>query len=160
LKKNIYILKSIINECEKHLSRMNSAFNKIKNILPVTSEKVISLNEDEIEHIDQFIFRFSRLQDTMGEKLFKAVLIELGEEVRNKAAIDIFNKLEQLEIISSYENWKELRELRNNLSHEYEEDENEAAEKLNLLFDRKDKLEKYYIDILTSLKRRGYEFKM
>jgi hypothetical protein len=63
--------------------------------------------------------------------------LELGEDVGSKAAIDVFNRLEQPEIINDYDEWKELKNLRNDIAHEYEEDENEAAEKLNLLFRKK-----------------------
>ena len=155
--KNEHILKSIINECRKHLMRMNSAYEKMSKDLPIMPEKVFELNNELVEHIDQFIFRFSKLQDSIGQKLFKSVLIELGEDVSNKSFIDIFNRLEQLEIISDYDEWKELKNLRNDIAHEYEENENEAAEKLNLLFDKKKQLEKYLNDILSYLNAKGFD---
>jgi len=156
MKKNRLILKDILNECKKHASRMNSAYEKMIPHLPIMPEKVFKLSDDEVEHIDQFIFRFSKLQDSIGQKLFKAVLTELGEEVSNKSLIDIFNRLEQLEIISDYEDWKELKNLRNVIAHEYEEDEIEAAEKLNLLFEKKTHLEKYLNDVLSYLTKKGF----
>jgi hypothetical protein len=156
MEKNKYILKSIINECKTHALRMNSAYNKMLPGLPVEPQRIFNLSEDEAEHIDQFIFRFLKLQDAIGQKLFKVVLIELGEDVSSKSAIDMFNRLEQLEIISDYESWKELRDLRNDIAHEYEEDENEAAEKLNLLFDKKTQLERYLNDIVTYLIKKGF----
>ena len=153
-KKNNKILKTIISECEKHLLRMNNAYEKISPSLPITPKKILNLSDDEVEHIDQFIFRFSKLQDAIGQKLFKSVLDSLGEDLSNKSAIDIFNRLEQLEIIKDYENWKELRDIRNDVDHEYEENENEAAEKINLLLKKRVELEKYYNDILAYLKGR------
>ena len=155
MKKNELILKSILNECKKHALRMNNAYQKIHQDLPIKPDKIFKLNNDQVEHIDQFIFRFSKLQDSIGQKLFKAVLTELGEDVSNKPFIDIFNRLEQLEIISNYEIWKELKNLRNDIAHEYEEDENEAAEKLNLLFNKKTQLEKYLSDIVSYLTNKG-----
>ena len=158
MKKNQYILKSILNECDKHLKRMNFAYKKISALFPITKERISKLNEDEISYIDQIIYRFSKLQDTIGQKLFKAVLIFLDEEVINKSSIDIFNRLEQLEIIENYEIWKNLRDLRNELAHEYEEDENETAQKLNTLFEKKSDLEKYVNDIHNYLEKREFEF--
>ena len=155
MKKNKYILETIVKECRKHAIRMNSAYEKMEPKLPIKPEKVFNLSDDEVEHIDQFIFRFSKLQDSISQKLFKAVLEELGEEVSNKPMIDIFNRLEQLEIITDYEEWKELKNLRNDIAHEYEEDKNEAAEKLNLLFAKKIRLEKYLSDILSYLTKKG-----
>ena len=160
MKKSHHMLNSVINECKKHSLRMNKAFAKIKASLPITAEKYIALNDNEIEHIDQFIFRFSKLQDAVGNKLFKAVLYFLGEEVSNKPAMDIFNRLEQLEIIENYDNWKELRILRNELAHEYEEDAILAAEKINILLSKKDQLDKYLNDILTYLSNKGFDFEI
>lgn len=158
MKKNQFILKSILNECDKHLKRMNFAYKKISPLFPITKERISKLNEDEISYIDQIIYKFSKLQDAIGQKLFKAVLIFLDEDVINKSAIDLFNRLEQLEIIDNYGMWKGLMDLRNELAHEYEQDENETAEKLNTLFEKKSDLEKYLNDIRNYLTKREFEF--
>lgn len=158
MKKKQHILKSILSECNKHLERMEFAFRKISPLFPINKERISKLNEDDISYIDQSIYRFSKLQDAIGQKLFQAVLIFLDEDVSNKSAIDIFNRLEQLEIIENYETWKDLRDLRNELAHEYEEDENETAEKLNTLFEKKANLEKYLNNIQMYLEKRDFEF--
>ena len=133
---------------------MQFAYGKISPFFPITKERILKLKEDEISYIDQIIYRFFKLQDAIGHKLFKAVLMYLGEDVLNKSAIDIFNRLEQLEIIENYEIWKDLRDLRNELAHEYEEDEKETAEKLNTLFEKKPDLEKYLKDIRNYLEKK------
>src|SRR3989337_1047363 len=74
---------------------------------------------DEIEHIDQMVYRFSKLQDSIGERLFKSLLMFLEEDVTNKPFLDILNRLEQLEILPSKDEWLKLRKVRNELSHEY-----------------------------------------
>jgi len=154
LNKDLIILISILSECEKHIERMNFAYENILYLFPLDSEKIIKLKKEEITFIDQFIYRFSKLQDAIGQKLFKAVLINLDEEVSNKSSIDIFNRLEQLEIIKDYDKWKYLRNIRNEISHEYEENENELSEKLNLLFEKKNDLEKYFEDIKIYIEKK------
>ena len=151
MRKEQIILKSILDECEKHLDRMNFAYENISHLFTVDTKKISQLKKEEITFIDQFIYRFSKLQDALGQKLFKTVLINLDEEVTNKSSIDIFNRLEQLEIIKDYDKWKSLRDLRNELAHEYEEDEHEAAEKINLIISKKPELEKYLTDIVNYL---------
>ena len=158
MKNNQHILRSVLDECNKHVKRMQFAYEKISPLFPVTKERISKLKDDEISYIDQIIYRFSKLQDAIGNKLFKAVLIYLDEDVLNKSGIDIFNRLEQLEIIENYESWKDLRDLRNELAHEYEEDEKETAEKLNTLFEKKADLEKYLNDIHNYLGKRKFEF--
>lgn len=133
------------------MQRMDSAYQKIQPSLPITPDRVFKLDDQEVEHIDQYIFRFSKLQDAIGNKLFKSVLTELGEEVANRSAIDIFNRMEQLGIISDYDLWKGFRDIRNELAHDYEEDEHEAAEKINLILAKKSELEKYLTEIVNYL---------
>jgi hypothetical protein len=44
-------------------------------------------NPEIMETIDSFIFRFTKMQDTMGQKLFPLVLEALEEDVKNKLRI-------------------------------------------------------------------------
>lgn len=149
-------LNTILKECEKHLSRMNSAFKKINSSLPLDENKYINLSEDEIEHIDQFLYRFTKLQDAIGERLFKAVLTRVGEETYKMTFIDIFNRLEQLEIIEDYDKWQELREIRNELAHEYEDEPKENAKRLNKIFQMKEILVSYFIKIENYLNKTKF----
>ena len=88
MRKEQIILKSILDECEKHLDRMNFAYENISHLFTVDTKKISQLKKEEITFIDQFIYRFSKLQDALGQKLFKTVLINLDEEVTNKSSID------------------------------------------------------------------------
>lgn len=133
---------------------MSYAYDRISSLAPITKEKIEKFNNEDIAHLDQLIYRFTKLQDAIGQKLFKSVLESLDEQVYNKSAIDIFNRLEQLGIIEDYEKWKELRELRNELAHEYEEDLTETADKLNALIKRKSNLENYLKAITDYLEER------
>jgi len=63
-------LEKIVYECDKHLERMSSAARKMANTMPLDEEKYIALSEDEIQNIDQFLFRFAKLQDGMGQQTF------------------------------------------------------------------------------------------
>jgi uncharacterized protein with HEPN domain len=69
----------------------------------------------------------------MGEKLFPALLENLGEEVRGKPFIDILTKMEELGLFQSSNEWLLLRETRNIVTHEYPFVTNEIIEGLNLL---------------------------
>ena len=66
-------LQKIINDCGKHILRMNSAYKKIVASLPLDAESYTKLNEDEVEHIDQYLFRFAKLQDAIGKRFSKAI---------------------------------------------------------------------------------------
>jgi hypothetical protein len=97
------------------------------------------------------IYRFSKLQDSVGHKLFKAVLSYKKEEVSNKSFIDIINRLEQLEYLQDVDAWFVLIDIRNQLAHDYEGDVNELVEIINIIFSKKELLEKYFVTIVSKL---------
>ncbi|MGC8555355.1 MAG: hypothetical protein ACP5NA_07725 [Candidatus Acidulodesulfobacterium sp.] len=112
-------LSHILEECDKHVLRIKYAKEKMHNFMPLNVEKYKSLNNEEIGYIDQFIFRFSKLQDSMGKRLFPLVLIIVGEDIEDMSFSDILNRLEKIKAIDSANDWKKLREIRNEISHEY-----------------------------------------
>ena len=80
---------------------------------------------DLAERTDAFLARFGRLQDTLADKLWPALLDWLSEPVA--AAIDNLNRAERLGWIVSVEDWTEVRRLRNRMIHEYVRDPAELA---------------------------------
>lgn len=125
-----------LNESYKHLLRLENAFESLKKNYPLP----ISMNDfkiilESVEHLaysDQIIYRFSKLQDCMGAKLFKSVLLYEGENV-NKPFLDILNQLEATGIINVDE-WFEIRDLRNEISHDYEDNDDIAINILNTIY--------------------------
>ena len=98
---------------------MEFAYSKISNLFPLNLVQYESISHEELSYFDQFIFRFTKLQDCMGNKLFKYILESLAENTRELSLIDMVAKAEQLNIIESAETWFTLRLIRNKLAHEY-----------------------------------------
>ncbi len=107
------IFKEKIYECDRHVEKINSSKKHLSSIMPLSIEKYPKLSDIEISFIDQLIFRFSKLQDTLGEKIFPSILILSQENVKRKTFIDILNRLEELEVVDK-DKWLRLREIRNN----------------------------------------------
>ncbi|NCN44056.1 MAG: hypothetical protein CO158_02400 [Piscirickettsiaceae bacterium CG_4_9_14_3_um_filter_43_564] len=84
--------------------------------------------------MDQFLFRFAKLQDAIGQRFFKAILELLEEDVEGLPFIDLLNKLEKLNLIHSTAQWQSLREIRNAVSHEYDDSPELMAQVLNAVF--------------------------
>ena len=80
------------------------------------------------------IFRFTKLQDELGNNTFRFLLEYLQEDITGKPFRDILNILERLKIIESADTWLSLRELRNDLTHDYPELIHETIDKLNHLY--------------------------
>lgn len=123
-------------ECEIHLDRMRYALTGMAGFMPLDAAVYARLSMDEIQVVDQFVFRFSKVQDAMGERLFKAVLELVGEEVKSRSFLDILNRLEQLGALESCEQWMELRVMRNRFAHEYGDDAMSMSEALNAAYSR------------------------
>jgi len=119
--------------CTIHSERMSFAWEKIKTHFPLDKEKYIRLKPEELSFVDQLIFRFSKMQDSMGGKLFPAILENLGENVKGLPFIDLLVKLEELNIIPDADEWMLLQETRNIVSHEYPFVTDEVVQGLNLL---------------------------
>jgi hypothetical protein len=122
-----------IKLCSIHFERMSFAYQQIKNYFPLTEQTYKEIAPLTLSLFDQLIFRFSKLQDCMGNKLFSALLINLEEDIKGKPFIDILNKLEELNLITSNNDWLLLRETSNLVTHEYPFITNELIEGLNLL---------------------------
>lgn len=127
-------LESAQEECAMHLKRMSYAHGNIRAFLPTDATRLSQLNDEQIEALEQYLYRFTKLQDAMGQRLFKHSLAWLAEDVRSMAFIDQLNQLEKLGAIESAQTWLELRKLRNLLAHEYASDDAEKASAINLVF--------------------------
>jgi hypothetical protein len=72
-----------------------------------------------IRTIDQFVLRFIKLQDTLGEHVLRAFASEvLAEPVSDLPLIDVLARLERYGVLDSAQ-WARWRALRNSLTHEY-----------------------------------------
>ena len=135
-----------LHECNQHKKRLLGAKNRLKNYIPLTVETYNNLDELNISTIDQMIFRFSKLQDTIGDKVFPSILELNGEKVKTMTFIDRLNRLEELELLYKDE-WMHLRKDRNEIAHEYSFNQDEVVDGINLIFNRVDDLLKIYNDI-------------
>src|SRR3989338_5692376 len=148
----IKILDGRIKICDKHLQRLAIAIKSLKTIIPLNKEGYRILGDREISLIDQMSYRFTKLQDAAG-RLLRTVLLVLQEDIENSPFIDVLNRSEKLKIIESAEEWIKMRELRNILSHEYSEEEEEIAQGINQLHKMSERLCVIYSGIKDFMKK-------
>ena len=144
----------VLKECDKHVYRIEKAKAKMQAFMPLDSKKYARLSDDEIGIIDQFLFRFGKLQDAMGQKLFRITLELLEENIEGKPFIDILNLMEKLNLIASADLWKELREYRNEIAHNYEDNPAIGSQMINALYEKSDFLISTYSHIKNFLKEK------
>jgi len=138
-------LQKYFNECDKHLQRIEEAYSDIASVLPLTVEKYKVLSKDEVQDIDQYLYRFSKLQDTLGQKLFKLILDIYEPNEEAIPFLDVLNKLEKLDFLASSKEWMNLREKRNKIAHQYDDEPYEMTEAINDILNQKNILKSVYI---------------
>ncbi len=119
--------------CDLHHKRMMFAWENIEKHFPLTEISLNKISPIELALFDQLIYRFSKLQDSMGSRLFKQILEALEEDIDGLPFIDILYKLEKLKLLDNAKDWITLRQIRNTISHEYPFFKEVQTEELNLL---------------------------
>jgi hypothetical protein len=110
-------LRVALDQCLRHASLMKSALADLPN--PLDAGAVAADEDFLIRAIDQFVLRFIKLQDTLGEHVLRAFASEvLAEPVSDLPMIDVLARLERYGFLDSVQ-WARWRALRNSLTHEY-----------------------------------------
>jgi len=149
--------KEKLYECSKHQEKLQDAKEYLKDIFPLSIDKYLQLDKISSSFIDQLNFRFSKLQDTMGESIFKMVLILGKEEPKKYTFFDILIRLEELELLNKDE-WLKLREIRNEIAHEYSFNQQEVVDNINLIYNKIDRLISIY-ETITKFVYNKYDIK-
>jgi len=106
-------LKKQIELAEKAAAVLNFSYNTTNYLFPLAED----ISDEDSVHLDAVTSRFARLVDILTQKVFRAVdSIELTDE---GSLIDRLNRAEARGMIESSEDWRNIRELRNQIAHEY-----------------------------------------
>lgn len=116
----------------EHLERMAGyltwSLDQVKAFVPIRDWA--ALTAEQHESLAAFRIRFSEFQEHIG-KAMRAVAIEEEENIEPFGAVLAF--MEKLGILDSTAHWKLIRELRNAVNHEYEDNPARLAEFFSLL---------------------------
>jgi len=152
-KKKILALR--FSKLEKHYSALKEYKILISDLL---NEKNIyeqftfnTLKPQEKAILDAYLKRFTSVQDFLGAKIF-SLLLEIAGIPGEKMSEVLYN-IEKEQIIDSLDNWIELREVRNELEHDYPEELEEALKDLKFCIDSFEKIESYYLNSLNFAKK-------
>ena len=136
----------IKDELDIHFKRVDMVLPEVKSYLPFSNDDFEDI--EKIKAIDSFIYRFTKIQDKMGDKFFPAILRELQEYKNSMALIDVLNKLEKLELLENSDDWIDYRKLRNSLTHEYPNNSDEVLEAINISIEVYEKMKQIYLKML------------
>jgi len=138
-----------IKEIDIHIKRIEAVLPEINSWLPLTKDAFEDM--EKVKSIDSFIYRYSKVQDKIGNKIFPESLKALQEYSDNMSLRDVLNRLEKLELIPSADEWIAFRELRNIATHEYPDNEEDVIDAINSLLTAYIKVKKIYTDIIDQI---------
>lgn len=137
-------LRREFEKCDLHLMRIDEALHSLRVEVPMSTDCYAHLKEEQIRCLDQFIFRFSKLQDAMGAKIFRYILEYLDEDVSALPMRDVLNRLERYSIVPDAGEWLYIRELRNEIAHDYPLAEDDVVGAVNELIAKVDIVQDIY----------------
>jgi hypothetical protein len=118
---------ALIHKKIEHLGRMQDyliySLGQTQSLVPISDWQALA--PDQHESLAAFRVRFSEFQEQLG-KTMRAISLE--EEQPTEPFSSVLLYMEKLGILDSVEQWKLLRELRNAVNHEYEDNSERLSE--------------------------------
>jgi hypothetical protein len=134
------ILKKRLNKLKKNFEVLREYKNFIEKLGDIYTPFVFnSLKLEEKAILEAYLKRFAFLQDYLGAKVFKLILENKGIVVNKMSEVLI--EIER-EGIVDLEKWIELRNVRNELEHDYPDELEVALEDLKYCVENFNELEK------------------
>lgn len=146
-------LSHLVRIVRKEIEHLNFSTGRLFGV-PFTVERAEQLATDPelAEILEAFTSRFSRLQDTVGDKLLVAWLKASGEKV--SVAIDNLDKAEKLELLESSDAWMGIRGIRNQMVHEYIEELDKLCASINRAKDHIALIESFANNLINDIEKR------
>lgn len=137
-----------LGECDQHAAVLAEGLAELQPWLPLTASAVQTLSKVQLRVLDQVSYRFTKLQDSMGQKVLPAILDLAQEPIAPDATFaEKLNWLERIGALPAAEEWKHLRIARNALAHEYPDDPELRASAANRFLDGAMRLNALYTGV-------------
>ncbi len=117
-----------LKEAHVHINRLEETLEFLIKYYPIDITKAENLKDK----LDVLAFRFSKLQDLIGNKIFREYLESIQFLTAGKNFLELLKELEK-EGVVEIDKWAEFRSVRNSIAHDYPYEENEKIEAINYL---------------------------
>jgi len=151
------ILQKRLEKLDRHYAALReyhgliTALEKQKNIYDPNVFGTLDGYERAV--LDAYLKRYASLQDYMGARVFPLLLENVG--IPTARMSEVLAQVEREGIIDSLQDWIELREIRNELEHDYPDGLEAALLALRTCVSSFFRLEKYHRNIHEFLQRNG-----
>lgn len=154
--KTIDELSAALAECDRHAEILRAARAEIGRTR-FSAESAQSVPADLLKLLDQLAYRFGKLQDTLGTRVLPGVLDLSEEPLQESAPFGAkLQRLERLRVLPSVNQWRTLRELRNQLAHEYVDAPALKAAALNRFLDGIDSILEIWAHVSAYVEGKGW----
>lgn len=87
-------------QCQLHMDHLDYALAALAPLLRATATSLSYMDDEVDQDCDQFILRFSKLQDVMSAQLYPALLGYLREPYEDRPMLDKLHRLESLAFLN------------------------------------------------------------
>ncbi len=136
-----------LDEANIHINRLNDVLSTLEKLYPLNKSKFMKLSLANKDKLDVLAFRFAKLQDLLGTKIFREYLIVLQYPVEDKNFLELLKELDKEKIVD-IDIWSDFRGVRNSISHDYPFEEEDKLEAINYLI----KNVKYLMDTTKTIR--------
>jgi hypothetical protein len=142
------ILQKRFDKLEKHYTAL-CEYKELIDVMQIEIDIYDPFNFNTLKAekraiLDAYLKRFASLQDFLGAKVFPLLLEIAGIDAQKMS--EVLSLIEKEDIIDSIEEWVELREVRNELEHDYPEELQEALNDLKYCIDHFYQIQNYYLN--------------
>lgn len=111
-------IESSLREAASHIDKLHRSAAYLGEIRPITAAHLETGDPQLVLNLDQFVYRFSKLQDSMAWRLLPSLFALLESDPEPRTFLDVLGRLEELGVVTSVAAWQRLRNLRNTLAHD------------------------------------------
>ena len=130
MKSGVVALRALTSGAARVVAGIREIGPFVSDVLPVPDDDLAVLTVPQRIASIALLKRFEQLQDLVTQMARLWLTLEL-ERVDRMTGRDLANQMEKFEVVEDADDWVALREIRNNLVHEYPVGGQERADRVN-----------------------------
>lgn len=103
---------------ERLLRRLREIIGEAEQLVPLTAERLLALDEDDRRTFDVYLKRFQDAYEA-GKGLFRSGLLLAGLGWPKLSYLSLVSEAERYEVLPSATAWLDVMDVRNSAAHEY-----------------------------------------
>ncbi len=115
-------------------ARLSWSRTHLAGLFPIDEDTMQGLSLDDQLRVDGLLHQYASLQDILSRRVFRCLLLVVGEGLSPMSARDVSNRMEALGLVKDAAAWTTMAEWRHRLSHEYPLAATEQVAALNAVY--------------------------